>query len=141
MAIAAPSVEFAVIAMGKLGGHELNYSSDVDVMFVHEGDQSEADRAARAVLATMSQPTPDGIVFRTDAALRPEGRSGALSRTLESFEAYWERWAQTWELQALIKARPGRGVAHPRPRRSSSAPRRSCGRRRSIRVPFGKCAR
>jgi glutamate-ammonia-ligase adenylyltransferase len=109
--LATPGVELAVIGMGKLGGHELNYSSDVDVMFVHEGDQSEAERVARAVLTTMSRPTADGIVFRTDAALRPEGRSGALSRTLEGFEAYWERWAQNWELQALIKADPVAGSA------------------------------
>ncbi len=57
----------------------------------------------------MTEPTADGIVFRTDAALRPEGRAGALSRALDSYEAYWERWAQTWELQALIKARPVAG--------------------------------
>ena len=95
-----------VVGMGKLGGCELNYASDVDVLFVHEGDADAAERTAREVLSTMSAPTPDGIVFRTDANLRPEGRSGPLSRTLDSYEAYWERWAQTWEFQALIKARP-----------------------------------
>ena len=109
VAVADPPNPFAVIAMGKLGGCELNYSSDVDVMFVHDGDVQEAERAARSVLATMTRPNADGIVFRTDADLRPEGRSGALSRTLESFERYWERWAQSWELQALIKARPVAG--------------------------------
>ena len=109
VAVADPPNSFAVIAMGKLGGCELNYSSDVDVMFVHDGDVQEAERAARSVLATMTRPNADGIVFRTDADLRPEGRSGALSRTLESFEQYWERWAQSWELQALIKARPVAG--------------------------------
>ncbi len=71
--------------MGKLGGRELNYASDVDVLFVHEGDGAVAERAARAVLTTMSEPTADGIVFRTDADLRPEGRSGPLSRTLEAY--------------------------------------------------------
>jgi len=107
--LAAPGVPFAVIGMGKLGGCELNYASDVDVLFVHEGDATEADRVARAVLATMTTPTADGIVFRTDADLRPEGRSGALSRNLESYEAWYARWARQWEFQALIKARPAAG--------------------------------
>ncbi len=95
--------------MGKLGGRELNYASDVDVLFVHEGDGALAERAARAVLTTMSEPTADGIVFRTDADLRPEGRSGPLSRTLDAYAAYYERWAQPWEFQALLKARPVAG--------------------------------
>ena len=75
VALAQPKTPFAVIAMGKLGGNELNYASDVDVLFVHDGDGREADRIARAVLATMSTPTADGIVFRTDADLRPEGHA------------------------------------------------------------------
>src|SRR5205085_1897473 len=79
--LVAPEVPLGIIAMGKLGGRELNYASDVDVLFVHEGDGAVAERAARAVLTTMSEPTADGIVFRTDADLRPEGRSGPLSRT------------------------------------------------------------
>jgi glutamate-ammonia-ligase adenylyltransferase len=109
LAIADPGVPMAVIGMGKLGGWELNYASDVDVVFVHDGDSVEAERAARALLRTMTEPTADGIVFRTDADLRPEGRSGALSRGLDAFEAYWDRWAQAWERQALIKARPVAG--------------------------------
>ncbi len=72
--------------MGKLGGAELNYASDVDVLFVHDGDGAEADRVARALLSTMTTPTPDGIVFRTDADLRPEGRAGSLSRNLDSYD-------------------------------------------------------
>ncbi|MDQ1515077.1 MAG: [glutamine synthetase] adenylyltransferase / [glutamine synthetase]-adenylyl-L-tyrosine [Actinomycetota bacterium] len=101
----------AVIGMGKLGGRELNYSSDVDVLFVHEGSSRPAERVARALLTTMAQPTPYGIVFRTDADLRPEGRAGPLSRSLEAFRAYWDKWAATWEYQALIKARPVAGDA------------------------------
>ncbi|MGQ0824876.1 MAG: bifunctional [glutamine synthetase] adenylyltransferase/[glutamine synthetase]-adenylyl-L-tyrosine phosphorylase [Actinomycetota bacterium] len=104
LAIAAPETGMAVIGMGKLGGRELNYASDVDVVFVHDGETVDAERTARALMATMSRPTADGIVFRTDADLRPEGRAGALSRTLDAYEAYWEQWARTWELQALIKA-------------------------------------
>jgi [glutamine synthetase] adenylyltransferase / [glutamine synthetase]-adenylyl-L-tyrosine phosphorylase len=111
VALASPNVPFAVVGMGKLGGRELNYASDVDVLFMHEGDLGEAERVARAVLTTMTKPTPDGIVFRTDADLRPEGRAGALSRTVDAYEAHWERWAQTWELQALIKAEPVAGDA------------------------------
>ncbi|MEX0665022.1 MAG: bifunctional [glutamine synthetase] adenylyltransferase/[glutamine synthetase]-adenylyl-L-tyrosine phosphorylase [Acidimicrobiia bacterium] len=109
--IATPSQPFAVIGMGKLGGSELNYASDVDVLFVHDGDASEADRVARAMLAAMTTPTPDGIVFRTDADLRPEGRAGALSRNLEGYKTWYERWARPWEFQALIKARPVAGDA------------------------------
>jgi glutamate-ammonia-ligase adenylyltransferase len=106
-----PTIPFAIVGMGKLGGAELNYASDVDVLFVHDGDGKEADRIARAVLSTMTTQTADGIVFRTDADLRPEGRAGALSRTVDSYEAWWARWARHWEYQALIKARPVAGDA------------------------------
>jgi glutamate-ammonia-ligase adenylyltransferase len=109
--VARPAVPVAVVGMGKLGGRELNYSSDVDVLFVHDGDVAEAERVARSVLHTMSAPTADGIVFRTDADLRPEGRSGAISRSVDAYEAYWQRWAQAWEFQALLKARPVAGDA------------------------------
>ncbi len=109
LAIAAPAVPFAVLGMGKLGGSELNYASDVDVIFVHDGEgpgpAAEAARAARGVLSAMSTPTDEGIVFRTDADLRPEGRAGPLSRTISGFRTYWEQWAGHWEFQALLKAR------------------------------------
>jgi glutamate-ammonia-ligase adenylyltransferase len=109
LVLAEPDQPIAVIAMGKLGGHELNYASDVDVLFVHDGDPADADATARRLLATMAEPSPAGIVFRTDADLRPEGRSGPLTRSLESYRAWYERWALTWEFQALIKARPVAG--------------------------------
>ncbi|HZI38643.1 MAG TPA: bifunctional glutamine-synthetase adenylyltransferase/deadenyltransferase, partial [Acidimicrobiia bacterium] len=99
----------AIIGMGKLGGRELNYSSDVDVLFVHDGKSVAAERIARHVLTTMARPTQYGIVFRTDADLRPEGRAGPLSRSLDAYRAYWEKWASNWEFQALIKARPVAG--------------------------------
>jgi len=89
--------EFAVIGMGKLGGRELNYASDVDVMFV--ASDTGGDELARAVLRIA------GAAFRVDADLRPEGRSGPLCRSMASYRAYWERWAATWEFQALLKAR------------------------------------
>ena len=89
----------AVIGMGKLGAHELNYSSDIDVLFVGEGDGERVARGARAILDRV------GRAFRVDADLRPEGRDGPLVRTLGSYEAYWSRWAEPWERQALLKAR------------------------------------
>jgi glutamate-ammonia-ligase adenylyltransferase len=104
-----PEATLTVIGMGKLGGRELNYASDIDVLFVHDGDAAAAERAARAVLSTMSTPSEDGIVFRTDANLRPEGRQGPLTRTIESYTAYYDEWARTWEFQALVKARPVAG--------------------------------
>ena len=93
----------AVIGMGKLGGDELNYSSDVDVVFVGDGPREPLTRQARAVLEIARR------CFRVDANLRPEGRDGPLVRTLDSYEAYWDRWAQPWEFQALLKARPKAG--------------------------------
>src|SRR5579871_4965322 len=91
---AVPGV--SVIAMGKYGGQELNYASDVDVLFVGSGDVRDVLHVARRC-------------FRVDADLRPEGRNGPLVRTLDAFRAYWERWAQTWEFQALLKARAAAG--------------------------------
>jgi glutamate-ammonia-ligase adenylyltransferase len=108
---AAPDVPMAIIAMGKLGGEELNYASDVDVLFVHDGDEFAAARAARRVIALMADPGPEGIVFRTDADLRPDGRSGALSRTVAAYGNYYDGRALTWERQALLKARRCAGDA------------------------------
>ena len=93
----------AVIGMGKLGGHELNYSSDIDVVFVGAGPLDRATKAARRVMAIA------GLAYRVDPDLRPEGRDGALVRTLESYEAYWARWAEPWERQAMLKAVPVAG--------------------------------
>lgn len=96
----------AVIAMGKCGARELNYVSDVDVIFVAE----QADTAATRVAGELIRFASDAF-FEVDAALRPEGKQGALVRTLESHIAYYERWAKTWEFQALLKARPAVGDA------------------------------
>jgi glutamate-ammonia-ligase adenylyltransferase len=112
-----PPVRIAVLAMGKLGGTELSYTSDLDVVFCHEpvpGADPEvanraADRVVRELLRGLSAVTPEGTCFEVDANLRPEGRNGPLSRTLGSYLAYWDRWAQPWERQALIKARPVAG--------------------------------
>lgn len=102
-----PSVgRLAVIAMGKCGGRELNYVSDVDVVFVGEGDLGRATRVASAMMRVAGS-----ACFEVDAALRPEGKAGALVRTLDGHAAYYRRWARTWEFQALLKARPVAGDA------------------------------
>ena len=114
---AASSTRLAVIAMGKCGGHELNYVSDVDVIFVAEpvegADDQASLRAATQLAANLmricSDHTTEGTIWPVDAALRPEGKSGPLVRTLASHEGYYERWAKTWEFQALLKARPVAG--------------------------------
>ena len=113
----AASVRLAVIAMGKCGGHELNYVSDVDVIFVHEPVGGASDTAATRVatqLATQlmracSEHTAEGTIWPVDAALRPEGKAGPLVRTMAGMRSYYERWAKTWEFQALLKARPVAG--------------------------------
>jgi glutamate-ammonia-ligase adenylyltransferase len=103
---AADGTRLAVVGLGKLGGRELNYASDVDVLFVHEGDDRDrVDAAARRLIRSLSEPTEEGIALRVDAGLRPGGRAGALSRSLESALAYYERDAAAWERQAMIKAR------------------------------------
>src|SRR4051794_10495573 len=111
----AGSARLAVIAMGKCGGQELNYVSDVDVVFVGEPTEGEPDgltcatRLAERLIKICSTATAEGAIFQVDANLRPEGRHGPLVRTLASHEAYYKRWARTWEYQALLKARPAAG--------------------------------
>ena len=96
----------AVIAMGKCGARELNYVSDVDVIFVAE----QADALTTRLAGEMMQVAAAAF-FLVDAGLRPEGRSGELVRTVESHVAYYQRWAKTWEFQALLKARAAVGDA------------------------------
>ncbi|BBX25134.1 bifunctional [glutamine synthetase] adenylyltransferase/[glutamine synthetase]-adenylyl-L-tyrosine phosphorylase [Mycolicibacterium alvei] len=102
----------AVVAMGKCGARELNYVSDVDVIFVGEsipdGDGDDNLATATRVAGEMMQFAGEAF-FEVDAALRPEGKRGQLVRTLESHVAYYQRWAKTWEFQALLKARPAAG--------------------------------
>jgi glutamate-ammonia-ligase adenylyltransferase len=119
---------FCVLGMGKLGGQELNYSSDVDVLFVYEEEghifktpPRKTDepkkgmsnhqffvRLSEMFIAEVSRMTPEGMLFRIDLRLRPEGNSGPLARSLSSYENYYAQWGQTWERMMLIKAR---GVA------------------------------
>lgn len=114
---AAPC-RLAIIAMGKCGAQELNYISDVDVIFVAEPLEEGADevaalksatKLATGVIRACGEHTSEGALWEVDAALRPEGKAGALVRTLASHVGYYDRWATTWEFQALLKARAAAG--------------------------------
>ena len=116
----SPPARLAVIAMGKCGGRELNYASDVDVIFVAAPSAGATDgstepalrtatRLAAGLIRGCSQSTAEGPLFPVNPNLRPEGRDGPLVRTVASHRAYYERWAKTWEFQALLKARPVAG--------------------------------
>jgi [glutamine synthetase] adenylyltransferase / [glutamine synthetase]-adenylyl-L-tyrosine phosphorylase len=114
---AADQCRLAVIGMGKCGARELNYVSDVDVIFVAEPvDGADETRAlsvatsiAMGLMRACTAVTAEGTIWEVDAALRPEGKQGALVRTVASHVGYYERWAKTWEFQALLKARPVAG--------------------------------
>src|SRR5213079_1665939 len=110
----SPTADFAILALGKLGGHELNHSSDVDLIFRYseEGELSPRlsyhqwfNRLAEKILETFSTRDPEGALFRIDLRLRPEGSTGPLARSLESMENYYAGFGETWERIALIKAR------------------------------------
>ncbi|MEU7877013.1 bifunctional [glutamine synthetase] adenylyltransferase/[glutamine synthetase]-adenylyl-L-tyrosine phosphorylase [Microbispora bryophytorum] len=113
----AGDVRLAVIGMGKCGARELNYISDVDVVFVAEPKEGvdetkalqTATRLAQGMMRACSASTPEGALWEVDANLRPEGKMGPLVRSMESHLAYFRRWAKTWEFQALLKARPVAG--------------------------------
>jgi glutamate-ammonia-ligase adenylyltransferase len=132
-----PTVPFAVVALGRFAGGELSYGSDLDVLFVHAegadghggpggpggrgatlspGDLSpgheEGLRLGAGILRFLAGATPAQRIYPIDAALRPEGRQGPLSRSLEGYAAYLDRWAQTWERQAFTRARPVAGDPH-----------------------------
>ena len=110
----SPNAEFAILALGKLGGGELNHSSDVDllVLYSQEGQLTAHvsyheffNRLAKRILETFSTGHPAGSLFRVDLRLRPEGSAGPLARSLESMENYYAGFGETWERLALIKAR------------------------------------
>src|SRR5437588_3543640 len=116
----SPKAEFAILALGKLGGGELNHSSDVDLLFLYS-DEGELtphisyheffNRLGKRILETFSTPHGAGSLFRVDLRLRPEGSAGPLARSLESMENYYAGFGETWERIALIKAR---GIAGSR---------------------------
>ncbi len=120
--------EFTVLGMGKLGGRELNYSSDIDLIYIYTSSQGETrpenendqpilsisnheyfTRLALGISKSLNEITSDGNVFRVDLELRPEGNSGEIVNSLASCEIYYQSWGRTWERQALIKARVSAG--------------------------------
>lgn len=119
--------EFAILGMGKLGGEELNFSSDIDLIYIYSSDKGKTtgvddlttvsslsnheffSKLARMITDTINQITSDGNVFRVDLGLRPEGQSGDIASSIRSCEIYYESWGQTWERQALTKARVSAG--------------------------------
>src|SRR5205823_253544 len=110
----SPSAQFAILALGKLGGGELNHSSHVDLLFLysHEGQLASHlsyheffNWLGKKILETFSTPHPVGSLFRVDLRLRPEGSAGPLARSLDSMENYYAGFGETWERLALIKAR------------------------------------
>ncbi len=119
---------FCVIGLGKLGGWELNYSSDIDIIYIYSTDEGETSgvesngkvknkitlheyytKIGEIINKLISSSTDEGNVFRIDLRLRPEGRSGDMVNSLRSMEIYYESWGQTWERQMLIKAKPVAG--------------------------------
>ncbi|TFV89510.1 bifunctional [glutamine synthetase] adenylyltransferase/[glutamine synthetase]-adenylyl-L-tyrosine phosphorylase [Blastococcus sp. CT_GayMR16] len=114
--VADVPMDLAIIGMGRLGGGEMGFGSDADVLFVHRArdgaDEGKATAAANAVAHTLrrllGEPAPDPA-FEVDADLRPEGRQGALVRSLSAFREYYERWVSVWEVQALLRAVPVAG--------------------------------
>jgi len=121
--------DLVVIGMGKLGGRELNFSSDIDIIFLYSADKGETTgvtapsgavtgkislhaffvKLGEMITKAISQVTGDGFVFRVDLGLRPEGKGGDLASSLRSMEIYYESWGQSWERSAMIKARPVAG--------------------------------
>jgi glutamate-ammonia-ligase adenylyltransferase len=108
--VADVPMDLAIIGMGRLGGGEMGFGSDADVLFVHRprdgADESKATAAANAVAHTLrrllGEPAPDPA-FEVDADLRPEGRQGALVRSLSAFREYYERWVSVWEVKARVE--------------------------------------
>ena len=111
----APSLPFAIIALGRFGGGELSYASDLDVVFVYDGDgpeaQAEAERVGRAWRDLLRGRQPVDRIYDIDLELRPEGTEGTLTRSLEGYRIYHQRWAEVWERQAMLRARPVAGDA------------------------------
>ncbi|MEX0702636.1 MAG: glutamine synthetase adenylyltransferase [Planctomycetales bacterium] len=104
--LGVPADDFVVLAFGKLGGEELNYSSDIDLVFLSRGDAARYWPLGQKLIHALMKPTGEGFLYRVDMRLRPWGRSGALVNTVESHLEYLRKSARQWERQALLKARP-----------------------------------
>jgi glutamate-ammonia-ligase adenylyltransferase len=106
-----PTDGYAVLAMGKLGGSELNYSSDIDLLFVARSGGTRYQRVAEKLIEALSRVTSEGFLYRVDVRLRPWGDVGALVPTVDGYLAYLQQHGRLWERQALLKARPVAGNA------------------------------
>jgi len=103
-------MQMLILGMGKLGGHEMSYNSDLDVIFIYEGNDHEFySKLGQKVISVLSVPTGEGYAYKIDLDLRPSGRSGALVTSFDSFKEYHKASAQLWERQALARARPVAG--------------------------------
>jgi glutamate-ammonia-ligase adenylyltransferase len=108
------SAQLCVLGMGKLGGLELNAGSDIDIVFVYDSDESSGEisphdfftRVVRRCVSHIESPGPEGMIFRVDLRLRPEGSQGAIVNSLAAFERYYETWGRLWERAAMLRARP-----------------------------------
>ena len=99
-------MNFGIVAMGRWGGRELGFGSDADAMFVYQSEESDAQLEAEKIASFIMSMTKDSLLeFELDLGLRPEGKNGPRVRSLESYQAYYEKWADTWEFQALLRAR------------------------------------
>ena len=103
-------LDFGIVAMGRFGGGELGFGSDADVMYVYQprpdADADKAQKLAEQLVAQLKKLTADALLeFEIDIDLRPEGKNGAVARSIDFYESYYQRWADTWEAQALIRAR------------------------------------
>ncbi|HYP89976.1 MAG TPA: bifunctional [glutamate--ammonia ligase]-adenylyl-L-tyrosine phosphorylase/[glutamate--ammonia-ligase] adenylyltransferase, partial [Polyangiaceae bacterium] len=113
------AAKLCVLGMGKLGGLELNAGSDIDVVFIYDSDDAEGDvsphdfftRVVRRAVSHIETTAPEGMIFRVDLRLRPEGSQGALVNSLSAFERYYETWGRLWERAAMLRARPIAGDA------------------------------
>jgi glutamate-ammonia-ligase adenylyltransferase len=111
--------KLCVLGMGKLGGLELNAGSDIDIVFVYDTDEAQGDvtphdfftRVVRRAVSHIESTAPEGMIFRVDLRLRPEGSQGALVNSLSAFERYYETWGRLWERAAMLRARPVAGDA------------------------------
>ena len=121
--------EFTILSLGKLGGRELNFSSDIDILYLYSSDKGETQRTkknsneydtgiklhqyymklSQMITNVIGEITEDSIMFRVDLRLRPEGKKGDIAYSLRSYEIYYESWGETWERQALLKARVSAG--------------------------------
>ncbi|MEY4436823.1 MAG: hypothetical protein RL100_287 [Actinomycetota bacterium] len=109
-------IDFGIIAMGRFGGEELGFGSDADVMFVYKTkpgvEGPVAQKVAERIVSELKRLCTDQVLeFEIDSDLRPEGKNGPVARSIESYAAYYQRWANTWESQALLRARPIAGSA------------------------------